>query len=165
MKPFLYPFILFAVFVQCNTYNKNRDNRTRDLQLSPENLQIRAIIETDNTQIEITGIQTTDMNPVNKVKAKLCTNQFILIGLKIKTIKEDSTVSSVNFILTGSSNHIYTTPEAWEKIDISDGTTNFDATAVATIISDQVNDKIQIFFEVPKSIQLSDLKLEYKKQS
>lgn len=159
-KLFLFQLIIIILF-SCSNPTENNDKELQKDSTDVGNLEIGKIIGLQKAKLIVTGVSISNETPVNKLKPKVETNQFILVNLKIKEINKDVQLSTVSFVLKDSENNKYDSPGSWGKIDIGGGPSDFEASEGATSYLSKVNDEINLIFEVPVNIKLKNTLLQY----
>ena len=161
MKKILLLQLTIVLLFSCSNSSAPKDKETSNVPTNVSNLEINSIIDFQKAKLLVTGISIASETPINKVKPKAKTNHFILINLKIKEINKDTQLSTVQFLLKDFTNKQYEAPGSWGKIDIGGGVSNFEASEGATSFLANVNDEINLIFEVPENLQPQNTILQY----
>ena len=125
------------------------------------NLTLGAQIDAGHGKVKITKVSEATKTPIYAKSTKAEGNKFVIIETVVASIDIDSKLESIAFTLVTSKGTRFDIPSAYGKVKVFGKLSNYEATDGAVVYAYDKGDALNLFFEVPQSTRLNDLRLIY----
>lgn len=155
---FFSSLIIFVACGQSTTTNKPSKSSSKEF---PTNLILSKEINLSTAILKVTKVATALTSPVNSNPPKGQNNYFVVIELVVNYIQQNTRLSSAHFTLISKNGAKYTYPGAYGQLIFDGNVSNFEASPGASKYVYKQGEELKLFFEVPQTETLKNLKLEY----
>jgi hypothetical protein len=125
------------------------------------NLTLGAQIDAGHGKVKITKISEATKTPIYAKSTKAESNKFVIIETVVTSIDANSKLESIAFALVTTKGVRFDIPSAYGKVKVFGKLSDYEATDGAVVYAYEKGDALNLFFEVPQSTRLKDLKLTY----
>lgn len=154
-------YIIISLFICFTAYLSFMKIVDAEASQFESNLSLGSEIDAGHGMVKIMKVSEAMKSPIYENSTKEDGNKFIIIETVVSSIDTDSKLESIAFCLVTSKGVRFDVPSSYGKVEVLGNLSNFEATDGAVVYAYNKGDALNIFFEVPQSIDLKTIRLTY----